>query len=63
MSKSMKKAIMFYIIAFICYICAVVWFVSGKAGLGAMWLFIGAANMCLGTVWMRKSNEVEQQYR
>lgn len=63
MEKRKKIAIFYYLTAVICYVCAVMWFCGSRAGLGAMWLCIGSANLCLGSVWMKRSRKPDDQER
>lgn len=61
MNRNKKIAICYFLTAAICYVCSVIWFCSDKGGLGSMWLCIGSANLCLGSVWMKKAQESEDQ--
>ena len=61
MNKKKKTAIIYYLVAFVCYICSIVWFCSDDSGLGAMWLCIGSANLCLGSLWVNKSKAEEEK--
>lgn len=46
-----------YITASISYLFAAYLFFTQKTSLGCMWLCLASANMCLGSVWLRKSKE------
>ena len=61
MDKNRKNAIIYYLTAAVCFVCSVIWFCGGKGGFGAMWLCIGSVNLCLGTVWMKRSQDPETQ--
>lgn len=61
MKKYQNISIVYYLIAVACYICSIVWFCSDSSGLGTMWLCIGSANLCLGTVFLKKSKGEEEK--
>lgn len=61
MDKNRKIAIIYYLAAAVCYICAVIWFCGSNTSLGTVWLCIGSANLCLGSVWMKRSSDAENQ--
>ena len=59
MDKNKKTAIIYYIASFVCYICAIIWFCGSSSGI--MWLCIGSANLCLGSVWLIRSRDRKSQ--
>ena len=61
MKKQKKTAIIYYLVAFVCYICSIVSFCSDSTGLGTMWLCLGSSNLCLGSLWVNKSKAEEEQ--
>lgn len=61
MDRNRKIAIIYYLAAAACYICTVVFLYGKNTSLGAVWLCIGSTNLCLGSVWMKRSGDAEEQ--
>ena len=56
MKRNKKTAIIFYIIAGIFYIIAIInIFDKTTRGMGVFWLSLGSMWLCLGTVYINKS--------
>ncbi len=52
-----KKTIIFLIIAVLCVIAAIVFFIGPMKYLGGMWIAIGACNLMAAIEEMKKSKE------
>ena len=61
MDKNKKLAIIYYLAAAVCYICACIWFCGKNTSLAVVWLCIGSTNLCLGSVWMKRSCDAQEQ--
>lgn len=54
MERNKRIAIIYYVASAMFFVSAAIMFFTSSAGFGAFWLALGAANLCLGSVWMKK---------
>lgn len=59
MDKNKIIVIIYYIVAVICDVCAIMCFCSLRPGLGALWIGIGTAIWCIGHVWLKRRRDTD----